>query len=90
MRPVNGSGVAADAPAANLTTRSLLVSATYTLPAVSTATPWGFFRPVNGSGVAADAPAGNFTTRSLPHVGDVHVARRVDRHAGGQVDVGER
>src|SRR6202011_3287900 len=47
-------------PAANFTTRLFPESATYTLPAASTASPSGFLRPVNDSTVCGpySAPAG--------------------------------
>src|SRR6516165_6217667 len=53
---------ARDQPAASLTTLLLPRSATYTLPALSTATPTGVLSPVSGRSIGALDPAGNFTT----------------------------
>src|SRR6516164_2025800 len=53
-------------PAGSFTTRALLWSATYTFPALSTATPDGKLRPVNAQvtcWLELVAPAGSSTTR---------------------------
>ncbi|MGC2380232.1 MAG: hypothetical protein WA622_24485 [Mycobacterium sp.] len=52
--------------AANFST--LLLSTTYTLPALSTATPDATVRPLNGSKVGVVVPTGNVTTRLLEPV----------------------
>src|ERR1700710_888211 len=61
---MNGSAVADGASAASLSTRLFPLSATYRLPALSSATPAGFFRPVIGNSTIPEAL--NLSTRLFP------------------------